>query len=238
MGIRIIIPAYNEESRIAETLADYSKLIGRKKGVKIFVVSESTDGTNDIVRAYAKKHHEISLISGKRRRGKGNAVVVGARKALVGAKDSDLIGFTDADDAVASGQFMQLAAAISGYDCIIGSRYLKGSKLIGRITLQRKIASRAYNMLVRVLFGMRYHDTQCGAKLLRADALRSIIQRISVGDLSFDINLLYELERSGRRVREYPLKYFVKNTGKSVTLGQVIKMFHSTIRYRIDRGGR
>ncbi len=238
MGIYIVIPAYNEEGRITKTLSDYGRLIGKVEGLRIIVVSESTDGTDGIVRKHAERHKEISLIPGKTKRGKGGAVMDGVKMALKGAKGSDIIGFIDADDAVTSSQFMRLVRAIRGYDCVIGSRYLDGSRIVGRITARRFIASRVYNALVRLLFGMHYRDTQCGAKIFRADALRGIVRRIEVDGLGFDVNMLYELELQGRRIREYPIEYFVKNTGRSVTVGQVLKMFVSTIWYRMDRGGR
>lgn len=237
MSIYVIIPAYNEEDRITETLEDYGRLLDKGKVLKVFVVSESTDGTDLIVNRYSRKHRTITLVRGKNRRGKGAAVLAGFERALEHAEDDDIVGFVDADDAVTAEQFLRLLSSIDGYDCIIGSRYVKGNRMIGKVGARRRIASRAYNILVKLLFGLHYNDTQCGAKLFKAGALRAITRRITVKGLGFDVNVLYELTLDGKKIKEYPIKYFVKNTGTSITVAQVIDMFFNTLSYRLSRSG-
>ncbi len=237
MGVSVIVPAYNEGKRIADTLEDYGKLTDRMKGLQVIVVSESSDDTDRIVGDYSKRHPGILLLHSNGRRGKGAAVMIGFEKALQHAKGNDAVGFVDADDSVTSEQFLRLLDSMDGYDCIIGSRYVEGSAIIGRLGSRRIIASRAYNLLVKALFGMRYEDTQCGAKIFRAAALRGIRRRVSVNGLGFDVNMLYELELDGKRIKECPIKYIVKNRGTSVTASQAAGMFFSALRYRIARGG-
>jgi len=237
MGVSVIIPAYNEGKRIADTLEDYGKLTDRMKDLRVIVVSESSDDTDRIVVGYSKRHPRISLLHSSGRKGKGAAVMIGFEKALRHAKENDVVGFVDADDSVTSEQFLRLLDSIDGYDCIIGSRYVEGSVMVGRLGSRRHIASRMYNLLVKTLFGMRYEDTQCGAKVFRAAALRGIRRHVSVSGLGFDVNMLYELELDGKRIKEYPIKYIVKNNGTSVTASQVVGMFFSALKYRIAKGG-
>jgi hypothetical protein len=113
---------------------------------------------------------------------------------------------------------------------------MEGSNILGDLTTTRFIASRGYNIMIRALFGLDYTDTQCGAKFFKADALQIILKRIKLTDLSFDINLLYELHRAGFNVKEVPITYSIVNEHSKVNVGkQIPKMFVITLGYRITK---
>ncbi|MEM0201956.1 MAG: glycosyltransferase [Candidatus Micrarchaeaceae archaeon] len=240
MKVYLIIPAYNEQSRIIGTLEFYEDVF-KKYVIKhsIIVVSESTDKTNAIVRNIKKRHDDILLIYSKRRLGKGGAIMKGFLYAMSKSSGNDLIGFVDADNAVYASEFMRMVRyleANKGVKGVIASRYLKGSKIVGHLPLPRHLSSRLYNLMVRLLFGLRYNDTQCGAKVFRHDAIKKIIPTLSVVDMSFDINLLYSAKRLGMQVKELPITYHQMNEGTKLILHkQIPQMFIATLGFRISR---
>ncbi|MEM3841226.1 MAG: glycosyltransferase [Candidatus Micrarchaeaceae archaeon] len=217
MKVFIIIPARNEERRIAKTLDDYGKFAKKFGNIKIIVVSESTDGTNKTVMEAASKYGNIKLIEAREGAGKGGAIMKGFRHAL--GAGGEFIGFADADDAVTSRQFLKLVKTLetnTELDGVIASRYVKGGRIIGKIGLARKIASRAYNILVRLLFRVGFKDTQCGAKVFRSSAIRAVMHLIDITGMSFDINLLYEMKLKGFNINEVGIDYVQRNEGTRV----------------------
>jgi glycosyltransferase involved in cell wall biosynthesis len=240
MKVFLIIPAYNEQGRIQNTLKFYVGVF-KDEGIplKIIVVSESTDKTNRIISNFALKHSNVSLIYTKYRLGKGGAIALGFSKALKVASEKDIVGFVDADNAVYASEtvsmikYLQQHKEFSG---VIASRYLKDSSIIGKMQLSRRIASRAYNLLVRTLFGLGYSDTQCGAKIFRKKALKKILPTLSIMDMSFDVNILYSASRLGFKLKEFPIKYRQVNEGtKLVMRKQIPQMFVATLGFRLSR---
>jgi len=240
MKIFLIIPAYNEQNRISDTLKFYTYEFAKKnKELRILVVSESTDSTNAIIRKESRKNNKINLIYSKRKLGKGGAIIKGFSKALAQSSASDLIGFTDADNAVYASEALRMVDYMEAHPktCgIIASRYIKGSKIIGKIPPSRFISSRAYNLLARALFGLRYSDTQCGCKIFRSDELKKIFPTLSIVDMSFDINLLYSAKLMGIKVKEFPITYHQVNEGTKLKLSrQIPQMLVATIGFRVSR---
>jgi glycosyltransferase involved in cell wall biosynthesis len=239
LKVCVVVPAYNEEKRIAKTLEDFRKTIIKRYGnsITVLVVSDgSTDRTNKIVNGFSKKQSQIKLMVNEHS-GKGGALRAGFHRAIDERK-YDVIGFADADPSVSGTEIMKLLLALdqSGADGIIASRYLKGSRIIGNLTATRYIASRCYNLMVNLLFGLGFKDTQCGAKFFRERALRKIIEGVHLTDMSFDINLLYEMHRHGFVVKEIPITYRIVNESSSVRVGkQIPKMFIITLSYRITK---
>ena len=220
MEVYVIIPARNEAGRIARTLADYSKLKFGSKPIRVVVVSESEDGTDDIVRKFGKLKSNIALLKAGKGSGKGGAILRGFRYAMA-RSGKCIVGFADADDAVTAKEFGKLLkrlAASKGIAGVIASRYSNGGSIEGRIGLWRKVASRAYNVLVRLLFRVGFKDTQCGAKVFKSEALGKVIRLVDINGMSFDINLLYELKIKGYKVVEEGVRYRQMNDGTSIRI--------------------
>lgn len=233
--IYMIIPAYNEQDRIGKKLDDLKETLIKKYDIRIIVVSDSTDNTNRIVSSYASKYKQIRLIIvGNSKVGKGNAIIEGLKIAYT--ERADIIGFSDADLSVSGNELIKLLESLKdkNIDCVIGSRYVNGSQIIGRPKLSRFVASRCYNILVNLLFDFKYKDTQCGAKFFKRNVLGRILDNLYVRDMSFDINLLYEMKKHDFNVIEIPVNYKTLYTGTKLRLSSLIpQMFISTINLRI-----
>ena len=208
--IAIIIPAYNEEKRIGNTLERYSACFDSLRKEKkidyeiLIVINNTKDKTEEIVKKHEKKNKRIkhlNLIKG----GKGLAVIEGFKNAI--KKDSDLIGFVDADMATSPEEFFSLAENIKDYDGAIASRYIKGAIVNPLPTIQRIISSRIFNMLIRALFFFPYRDTQCGAKIFKKHAVEQSLSKLSMSQWAFDVELLYNMKKNNFRIIESPTKW-------------------------------
>jgi glycosyltransferase involved in cell wall biosynthesis len=204
MKLSIVIPAYNEEKRIEPTLDTYLDYFKEKYGDDfelVIVVNGSIDRTAQIADAYAGQYAQVHSIVEPKKIGKGGAVIRGFEAA-----EGDIIGFTDADGSTPADALEDLVERLrnSDADAVIASRWFKESVVEPRQTWRRRLASRVFNFLVRTLFGLRIWDTQCGAKVMRRDALKTVLPRLGLTQWAFDVDLLFQLKRDGRKIIEAP----------------------------------
>jgi glycosyltransferase involved in cell wall biosynthesis len=232
--LRIVIPAYNEESRIVPTLRDYCGTFG--DGAHVVVVANGcSDGTAAVVRELQREFFNLSLIDIPNAIGKGGAVRVG-----LATGNEPFVGFVDADGSTVAGEFMRLYEALrnSASDAVVGSRWLAESKVEPRQPLVRRLASRTFNAIVRLLFGLPLSDTQCGAKLFRRDALRTILMSLEVADFAFDIEVLWLLKRFGKSIAEVPTSWADRAAGTKIRLfssswGMLASVLRLRLRYTL-----
>lgn len=231
----IIIPAYNEEKRIGRTLEYYGKFFSDLKSKKLIdvqilvVINNTKDRTEDVVRKYQKKYKIIEYLNFKQG-GKGFAVIEGFKEALKNEKNS-LIGFVDADLATKPDAFYDLIKNIKNHDGVIASRWIKGSVVEGR-TLKKIILSFGFNFIVRSLFLFKFHDTQCGAKLFRKEAITKVKEELKLTQWAFDVNLLYLCKKYGFDIIEIPTVWQDQEESK-IKPSTPIQMFSGVIRLRI-----
>ena len=228
-SLLLLIPAYNEEQRIEPVLRDYASYFDKHYPGKfqlIVVLNGCTDNTMGIVRSVAAEHPTISALDFPEPIGKGGALIEGLKLAPL----ADLIGYVDADGATAPAAFYDLVRRIPEADCVIGSRWLPGAILHQAQSTNRQFASRMFHRIVQLLFGMNIRDTQCGAKVMRRNAVERIHSSLRIADMAFDINLLYALKRAGFKILEVPTEWTDK-VGSKVVLGRTsLTMLLSVIR--------
>lgn len=231
MELSIIIPAYNEENRISKTLESYGNFYYKKyKNLVeiIIIVNGSKDNTIEIVNQYSKKYPIIKGYEYKSKIGKGGALIEGLKKA-----GGNLIGYVDADLATSPEAFYDLISKINGYDGIIASRWMKGSIINKKQPLSRLIASRGFNYLVRLLLGLKYKDTQCGAKLFTKKAINSVINDLKTKYFSFDIDLLYNLKKNKLKIIEVPTIWNDHEKSTLIIRNTIPNMFMALMRIRL-----
>ncbi len=205
--VSIVLPAYNEEKRISETLEQNLKFFKNLKKNKILdfkiivVVNGSSDRTLDIVKDFSKNNKELKYLNLKRG-AKGYAVIEGFKEAL--KSGSSLIGFKDADMATKPEAYYELIKNIGNADGIIASRYLRGAIINPKPTLERILASRIFNFMIRTFLGLKFKDTQCGAKLFKKNALEKTIPKLTFSQLAFDVDVLYNMKKLGFKIKEIP----------------------------------
>lgn len=194
------MPAYNEENRITQTLISYHDYFNEiyKNNFEIFVVvNGSSDNTSRLVAEISKKYKQVNFIDIPGKIGKGGAIIEGFKRV-----NAELIGFVDADMATIPKAYHDLIIQLGDYDGTVASRWIKGAIINRKQPIQRRIASRAFNFIVKVFFGIKIRDTQCGAKLFTNKAVKSVVDDLGITQWGFDVDLLYLLKKKGFKVKE------------------------------------
>jgi glycosyltransferase involved in cell wall biosynthesis len=201
-SISIIIPAYNEEKRLPATLRTVKEYLQAASWefAEIVVVDDgSRDGTVELARSAGAR-----VLRNPGNRGKGYSV----RHGMLEAK-GDWALFSDADLSSPIEELEKLwsAAEREGARVAIGSRDLDRSLIGVRQPLFRELGGRCFNLVIRLVTGLPFHDTQCGFKLFEATAAREIFKRQRVERFGFDVEALYIAQRLGYRAVEVPVRW-------------------------------
>jgi glycosyltransferase involved in cell wall biosynthesis len=231
MKLSIVIPAHNEEHRLPPMLEAYAAYFSEKYGNEaelIVVPNFCNDRTAEVAHGIGARYPQIRVIEELKRVGKGGAVLLGAQSA-----SGDLVGFVDADGATPPEAFDDLVLKIGRNGCVIASRWLKGSDVSPKQPLARLAASRCFNLMVRVLFGLKLHDTQCGAKLFRREVIQPVLRNLGVTNWAFDVDMLFQAKRLGASIREVPTVWH-DVAGSKIEIGRSsVNMFVALIRLRM-----
>ena len=200
LSLSIVIAAYNESFRLPATLesiVSYCKASGET--YEIVVVDDgSTDATAALVQTLSQQHSTIRLISLETNCGKGAAVRTG-----VLAANGDMILFCDADGASPIAELNRLRQAIAdGAEIAIGSRALPSDEVVVDAHLHRLIMGRVFNFFANVLLVPGIADTQCGFKLFKREAAKTIFSRQVENGFIFDVELLYLARKLSVKVTE------------------------------------
>ena len=225
-SISLIIPAYNEEDRIEPCLMNYFNHF-RDHEIGIIVVCDGIDNTQGIVGKLSKNYPNIKLLNFNNKLGKGGAIIEGLKVAK-GYK----IGFVDADESVEPNDLKMMLDALLDADGVIASRRLKDSRILIKQPLKRRIASRFFNILTRLIFGLDFKDTQCGAKVFKKEAIKDVLSELKTKGFEFDVELLWRLKKKGYKVIEFPITW-KHSEGSSFSLSNAPKMFFSLLKVRL-----
>lgn len=230
--ISITVPAYNEADRIGGTLRAYHHFFSvlKQKDVVDFELLVVLNGCKDntlevVVQVQQECGPEIRIID-LVESGKGLAIIAGFQDAL--ARENDYIGFVDADMATEPVHFYELYEKMNGHGGVIGSRYMRESDIYPKRPWIKEWGRKLiYNNLVRMLFDIKYVDTQCGAKLFKREVIAAIIDQMSEGQWAFDVELLYLAKKNKFNVIEIPTVWYDKAGSKFATYNAGMKMLKS-----------
>ena len=211
MRLSVVIPAYNEEGSIAETVESIATTLSRERiDHEVIVVDDSsTDGTAGVVGALTQEHPQVRCLPSPYRNGFGFAVRAGLEAfegdavAIVMADGSD-----SPEDLVAYQRLLE-----EGYECAFGSRFVHGSRVTD-YPRSKLIMNRIVNAGIRALFRHGYNDTTNAFKAYR----REVIENVQPF-LSHHFNLTVELPLKAV-VRGYsygivPISWSNRTTGVS-----------------------
>jgi dolichyl-phosphate beta-glucosyltransferase len=226
----IVIPAYNERARIRATL-DRVLAHVHERGWKaeVLVVNDgSNDDTAQIVQQYAIEHPALRLLENPGNRGKGYSV----RNGMLHA-NGEVILFTDADLSSPIEEADKLFAALaSGADVAMGSRWLRPELQTHRQSLHRQLFGRAFNLILRIVLGLKYKDTQCGFKAFNRRAAQMIFPLQHIERWGFDPEILFLAHRFGLKIEEVPVAWAHSEGTHINPLRDGIRMFWETLKIR------
>lgn len=230
LSYTIIIPAYNESQRIAASLDKIIAYTSEQQWMtEILVVNDgSRDNTADIVREYARTHPQVRLIENPGNRGKGYTVRHGMSQAT-----GEILLFTDADLSSPIQESKKLFAAIqAGADVAIGSRWLQRELQTERQPLHRQLFGRIFNLLLRIILGLKYKDTQCGFKAFTRKAALALFPRQRIERWGFDPELLFLSLKYGFNIAEVPVEWAHDDRSKINPVVDGFKMFVEMLKIR------
>ncbi|MEE9252906.1 MAG: dolichyl-phosphate beta-glucosyltransferase [Thermodesulfobacteriota bacterium] len=229
--LSVIVPAYNEQSRIESTVRSIeSYLSGRPYTSEVVVVDDgSTDGTAAVVRRLASEFPALRLHSCVENSGKGYAVAQGMLNS-----GGRYRLFMDADNSTTVDQFERMIPHFeAGAGVVIGSRRVEGALIEVHQSRLRETLGQVFNLLVRLLYGFSTRDTQAGFKAFTSEAARAIFPMQTIRRWAFDIEILVIAGLLGIRVREVPITWR-NDPITQVKPGGMIRMLFDVIKVRVN----
>jgi dolichyl-phosphate beta-glucosyltransferase len=224
--LSIVLPCYDEAERLPGTLAAYLAHFppGRAQ-VELLVVDDgSTDGTKAVADQIAAVDPRVRVVRTSANHGKGYAVRTG-----VHAAQGELVVFTDADGSYGPEQLERVVEALDRAPVAIGARL--GSQA-GAGPPLRRLASRVFNRVMRLLLGLPFHDTQCGLKGFRRGAADAVFRRARVDGFAFDAEALLVARRLAIEVVEVPVRAEERQGSKVHLGGDALRMLMDVWRVR------
>jgi dolichyl-phosphate beta-glucosyltransferase len=226
----LVIPAYNESNRIRPTLDEILRYVAEHAwDVEILVVDDgSRDDTAQIVREYSSSYPQVHLVQNPGNRGKGFSV----RNGMLHAR-GEICLFSDADLSSPISEAEKLFDAVrQGADIAIGSRWLRAELQTERQPLYRQLFGRIFNLLLRIVLGLHFMDTQCGFKAFRREAAQQIFPMQKIERWGFDPEILFLARRKGLRAVEIPVIWAHSEGTRLHPFRDGIRMFGDVMRIR------
>ncbi len=231
MTFDVTIPVLNEEATLAQNVGILHAFLGEhfpEKGQWRIVIADngSTDRTPEIGRELMKNFPEVAFIKVPKK-GVGLAL-----KTSWGQSNADIVGYMDLDLATDLRHFLEAYEAIAkkDYDIVYATRLHQRSKVIGR-TLKREIASRVFNLLLKLYLGIRFSDGMCGFKFLK----RSVYQPLYDGGAQndgwfFSTELLTVSEWKNLKMYELPVTWTDDTSSSRVQVLPLAKRYIAAMR--------
>ncbi len=225
MHLSIIIPAYNEEKRIGDTLLAIDRYLNKQNySYEITVVNDgSKDKTAQIVKKFSGLIKNLRLINNKENHGKGWVV----RQGMLESKGKYRL-FMDADNATAIDHFEKMLPFFKdGKQVVIGSRNNKDAKgakqAVPQSFLKRQLGNLG-NILIQVVAVPGIWDTQCGFKAFTAEAADDIFKRCLMDRWGFDIEAMALVRKLNYQIEIIPI-YWINNSDSRVSWNSYLNTF-------------
>lgn len=223
-SISAVLPAYNEERVIADTVTSMvATLASLAEDYEVVVVNDgSRDATRQVVEALSAQNPRIRCVSHPVNRGYGAALGTGFAAAT-----KELIFLTDGDKQFDAREVASFLPHIGEADLVIGYRAPRMDPFM------RRVNAWGWNLLVRLLFGYVARDVDCAFKLFR----RSILENVEVASIgaTFSAEFLIKAKRRGYRIQEMRATHFPRTAGRATgaKLSVILRAFRELIRLRL-----
>jgi glycosyltransferase involved in cell wall biosynthesis len=207
-AISIIIPAFEEEARLGDSIEKILSYVEIEKlSAELIVVDDgSGDRTAEVGKSAAARYPALQtkVIRYEPNRGKGFAVKTGLLAA-----DADIAVFSDADLSTPIDELPKLVRPIQTgeYDLTFGSRALDRSLIGLHQPWRREQGGKVFNLIVRTLTRLPFWDTQCGFKAFNMKKFRPLIDVMQIERFGFDVEFLYVANLHGLRLKEIPVRW-------------------------------
>lgn len=231
MHISIVIPTFNEENRIGNTIVSIIEYLRRSRKQSEIIVAD--DGSKDNTIYHVSNKYDpvvpISILSHSFNMGKGAAVKRGMMQAT-----GDVVLFTDADLSTPIEELDRLLVELDkGFDVVIGSRGMAQSILEKRQPFYRQFMGKTFNKMVQFVVLPGIQDTQCGFKLFSRRAVNSLFPEQMLTGFAFDVEILYMARKKGLKIKEVPVTWHNATGSKVHIVRDSLKMFWNMLLIRL-----
>jgi dolichol-phosphate mannosyltransferase len=215
----VIVPTYNERENLSSLV---QKLLSLSVPVDLLVVDgNSPDGTGKTADELAAEHPPIHVLHELKKSGLGRAYIAGFKWAL--ERDYEFIFEMDADLSHDPDDIPRLLAAAQDADCVLGSRYMDGIRVVNW-PLKRLMLSKSAARYVQTVTGMPFTDPTGGFKCFRRRALQAVnLEVVRSNGYSFQIEMTHRLWRRGMRIVEVPIIFTERREGRSKMSGHIVR---------------
>lgn len=229
MKLNVTIPVFNEERRLERGIRQLAPFLAEAMACDYELViadNASTDGTAEIARRLAAEFPRLRVV---RLEAKGRG---GALRHVWSTSDADVCSYMDVDLSSDLASFPELVRAVASgeADLAIGSRLL--DKAGTQRSWRREVLSRGYNQLLRVVFGVRFSDAQCGFKAISRRAAQALLPWVENSHWFFDTELLVLAEKHGYRIHDLPVRWREDRDSTVKVLGTVAEDLRGIVRLR------
>lgn len=224
--LSILIPMHNEGEIIYRNLKSISSVCnGKRMNYEIIVIDDgSEDNSVEEAKKAALENKRIHIVGYRVNKGKGEALLYGFKHAR-----GDYISFFDADLEISALSIFYLLEKLKANcaDAAIFSKNHPSSTV--NFPFYRKLLSRGYYLLTKILFRLPVNDTQTGCKVFRRAVLETVSDKIYTKRFAFDLELLVYANKSGFRIIELPIKISFNRQRSRISLRNVLDLVVDTI---------
>jgi dolichyl-phosphate beta-glucosyltransferase len=222
--LSLVIPAYNEERNLPKAFEKIRIfMFSQPIPMEIILMDDgSTDRTWSMMNAFVAQQPNVKILQNRGNMGKGYTV---KRGMLVSSGQYAI--FTDADLSYGLEEISKFLGELSrGYDVVVGSRKIAGSKIVIQPSLLRRIASEVFRLFIQFLMVSGVSDSQCGYKGFTRKAVDLIFPKLTIERFAFDVELFYLMRKYHLKIKEVP----VALTHSSISTVRLIRDSLSMIR--------
>ncbi|MBI2106387.1 glycosyltransferase family 2 protein [Candidatus Woesearchaeota archaeon] len=228
--VDIVIPVYNEEKileKSVSTLTDFLNKNFKHDWQIIIADNASIDKTLEVANNLSKRYKKVKVLH-LDQKGRGRAL----RAAWTQSK-ADIVSYMDVDLSTDLTFFpLMIDSLLNGYDVATGSRLMKGAEI--KRSLKREILSRGYNVLVRIILGVNYKDSQCGFKAVTREIVDKIVPEVKDNAWFFDSELLFRAHKKGYKIKEIPVKWIEDEDSRVKIVNTVTNYLKSIAVLRLE----
>ena len=225
--LSLVVPAHNEAENMPRVMSQARTVLGElaSSSEVILVDDGSSDGTAEVARAALAGDAvgRLRVVTHERKSGYGVSVADGLRAAV-----GDYIAFVDGDGQFDLNDLTRLAGRIQTADLVAGIRASRADPWF------RMIISGTFNVLVRLLYGLRYRDVDCGLKLMRRSVLDAATP-IRARSALLNTELFFQARRSGLRIEQVEVPHYPRTAGvrSGARLGPILRAVRELVVLRV-----
>ncbi len=215
----VVIPTYDEADNL-ELVVDRVRASVPSSDVLV-VDDASPDGTGELADKLHAHDPQVHVMHRDAKEGLGAAYLAGFAWAL--ARHYDVVVEMDADGSHLPEQLPRLLDALSGADMVIGSRWVRGGRVVNW-PRRREILSRGGNLYTRLALGLPLQDSTAGFRAFRRHTLENIdLETVTSQGYCFQVELARRTVEAGHRVVEVPITFVERQAGNSKMTGEIVR---------------